>query len=85
MLVSRLPYSLTLKTEATCYSETSVHFKHTTRHYILGDRTPHNLCCEDLKSYMHVTLFLKFYSRSLNKYLMITHSLTHSLMELSTS
>jgi hypothetical protein len=39
MLVSCLAYSLILKTEVTCSSETLVHFQWTTWHYIAEDRT----------------------------------------------
>jgi hypothetical protein len=54
MLVSYLAYSytLTLKIEATCSSETSVDFQRTTRCYILGDRTLHNNCCKNVKFYV---------------------------------
>jgi hypothetical protein len=50
-LVSCLPYSWTLKVEATCYSETTVDFQWNTRLYIPGDRTLHNHCSKNLKSY----------------------------------
>jgi hypothetical protein len=55
-----LAYSLTLKMEATCSSETSVDFQRTTGHYIPKDRTLHNPCCEKLKSYnrhVHITTY----------------------------
>jgi hypothetical protein len=42
----------TLKMEAICSPETSVDFQWTTPRYIAGDRTLHNHCCENLKSYM---------------------------------
>jgi hypothetical protein len=45
-LVSCLAYSSTLKIEATCSSETSVHFQWTTWHYISEHRTLHNNCRE---------------------------------------
>jgi hypothetical protein len=53
MLVVFSAYSLTLKMEAICFSETSVDFKWTTRHYIPEDQTLHN-CCESLKSYNYI-------------------------------
>jgi hypothetical protein len=40
-VVSRLAYSLTLKMDATCSSETSVDFQRTTRRYIPKHRTLH--------------------------------------------
>jgi hypothetical protein len=40
MLVSCLAYSSTLKTEASCSSETLVDFYRTTQHYIPEYRTP---------------------------------------------
>jgi hypothetical protein len=56
-LVSSLAYSLTLKMEATCFSETSVDFQRTTRFYIPEDGTLHLLVCdkwkEDSKLYAH--------------------------------
>jgi hypothetical protein len=39
MPVSCLAYSSTPKMEATCFSETSVHFQGTTRRYTPEDRT----------------------------------------------
>jgi hypothetical protein len=50
-LVSCWACSSTLKREAICSSETSVHFLRTTRRYIPEDRTRHNHRCENLKSY----------------------------------
>jgi hypothetical protein len=50
-LVSCFAYYSTLKMDATCSSETSVDFQQTTRCYIPEDRTLHNHCCENLKSY----------------------------------
>jgi hypothetical protein len=50
-LISYLAYSLTLKMEATCSSKMSVDFEWTTQRYIPEDRTLHNHCCENLKSY----------------------------------
>jgi hypothetical protein len=50
MLVSYLAYSSTVKTEATCSSETSVDFQRTIWRYIVEDRTLHNHCCENFKS-----------------------------------
>jgi hypothetical protein len=49
ILVSSLPYFSTLKTEATCSSETSVDFQTC---YIPEDRTFHSRRCENLKSYL---------------------------------
>jgi hypothetical protein len=49
--VFRLPYSSTLKMEATCSSETSVDFQRTTQRYNPEDKTLHNHRCENLKSY----------------------------------
>jgi hypothetical protein len=51
MLVSCLAYSLILKMEATCSSETSVDFQWTTQYYIPQDKTLHNHHYENLKSY----------------------------------
>jgi hypothetical protein len=51
-LVSCFAYSSTMKTEATCSSETSVDFQRTTQCYIAEDRTLHTHRCENLKSYM---------------------------------
>jgi hypothetical protein len=39
----------TLKTEAVCSSETLVNYDQSRRHYILGNGTLHNHCCENLK------------------------------------
>jgi hypothetical protein len=47
-------YSLTLKMEATCFSEMSVDFPRTTQRYIPEDSTLQNRRCEILKSYMAV-------------------------------
>jgi hypothetical protein len=47
-LVSFLVYSLTLKMETTCSSETSTHFQRATRRYIPEDRSLHNHCCKNL-------------------------------------
>jgi hypothetical protein len=44
MLVSCLAYSSTLKMEATCSSEMSVHFERTKRRYIPGDITLYTPC-----------------------------------------
>jgi hypothetical protein len=41
----------TLKMEAICSPETSIHFQPTTRRYIPEDGTLHNHRCENLKSY----------------------------------
>jgi hypothetical protein len=48
-----LPPSSTLKIEVTCFSEMSVDFQWTTWHYIPEDRTLHNHCCENVKSYSY--------------------------------
>jgi hypothetical protein len=50
MLLSCWAYSSNLNIEATCSSGMSVDFEHTTRHYILEDRTLHNHHCENLRS-----------------------------------
>jgi hypothetical protein len=47
-----LAYSLALKMEAMCSSETSGGFQRTARCYITQARTLHNLRCENLKSYI---------------------------------
>jgi hypothetical protein len=52
MLVSCLAYSLSLKMEVTCSTETSVDFQWTTHCYIPGDRTLHDNDCENLKSHI---------------------------------
>jgi hypothetical protein len=57
MLLSCSAYFLTLKMEAICSSEKSVHFQWTTRRYIPEDRTLHNHCCENLKSYIFLFIF----------------------------
>jgi hypothetical protein len=49
MLMSCLAYSLALKMEATCPSETSIDFQRATRRYIPEDRTLHNHRCENLR------------------------------------
>jgi hypothetical protein len=54
MLVSCLAYSLALKMEAICSSETSVNFQRTARCYIPEDRTLNNLRFENLISYLQV-------------------------------
>jgi hypothetical protein len=51
MVVSRMGYSPAMKMVATCSSETSVDFHHTTLSYITEDRTFYNHRCENLKSY----------------------------------
>jgi hypothetical protein len=48
MVVPCLAYSLTLKMEATCFSDMSVDFQWTTWRYIPDDRTLHNHCSENL-------------------------------------
>jgi hypothetical protein len=45
-------YSTTLKMEVICSSKMLVDFQWTTPCYITEDRTLHNHCCENLKSYM---------------------------------
>jgi hypothetical protein len=52
MLVSYLVYSESLEMEVTCTSKTSVDFHWTTQRFIPEDITPHNHCCENLKSYI---------------------------------
>jgi hypothetical protein len=59
MLVSCLVYSLTLKIEETCSSETSVDFQRTKRRYIPEDRTLLNHRCGNLKSYRILIVGLK--------------------------
>jgi hypothetical protein len=54
--LAELTYS-TLKMEAMCPSETSVDTQRTTRRYIPEDRTIHNHCCENLKSYTEFRQF----------------------------
>jgi hypothetical protein len=51
MLVSWLAYSSTLKMKATCSPKTSLNFQWTTWPSFPEDRTIHNHCCENLKSY----------------------------------
>jgi hypothetical protein len=53
MLASCLAYSLTLKMEVTCFSETSVDFQRTTQRYIPEYGILHNNCCYSLKFYIH--------------------------------
>jgi hypothetical protein len=43
-----------LKTEMIYFSEPSVDFQRTTRHYIPDDRTLHNHNCGNVKSYMEI-------------------------------
>jgi hypothetical protein len=57
MLLSSLAYSLTLKMEAVCLSETSVDFQWTAQHYIAEDRTLPNHHCENLRLYKIVSIF----------------------------
>jgi hypothetical protein len=45
-------YSLTLKMEAICYSETSVDSRQTARRFMPEDGTLHNHRCENLRSYI---------------------------------
>jgi hypothetical protein len=57
MMVSCLAYCSTLKTEATCVSETSVAFRWTWWHYVtyvMQDRTLNKHHCENLKSFTAV-------------------------------
>jgi hypothetical protein len=51
LLVFAEMFSLTLKMEAICSSETSVETRRTIRRDIPEDDTPHNHRCENLKSY----------------------------------
>jgi hypothetical protein len=51
ILLSWLVHSSILKMEATCSSKVSVDFQRTTRCYIPENRTLHNHCCVNLKSY----------------------------------
>jgi hypothetical protein len=53
-LASSLAYFSTMKMEATCSSKISVGFQRNIWHYIPEDRTLHNQCCENLKSYNDV-------------------------------
>jgi hypothetical protein len=53
-----LAYSSTLIMDATCSSVTLVVCKRTTCCYIPEDRTLHNHCCGNLKSYISLYLFL---------------------------
>jgi hypothetical protein len=46
-----LAYSSTLKTEAMCLSETSLHFQRTTRRYSVKGRTFDNHRCDNLILY----------------------------------
>jgi hypothetical protein len=52
MLVSSLTYSSIMKMEDTWSSKTLVDLQWTTWHYIPEDRTLHNHCGENLKSYI---------------------------------
>jgi hypothetical protein len=45
-------YFSTMKIEATCSSEMLVYFQWTTWRYVPEDRTLHNYCYENLKSYV---------------------------------
>lgn len=60
MLVSCLAYTQTLKKEVTCFSETSVNFYLTTRHYITEKGILRNHCLREpeilLISKMYQTL-----------------------------
>jgi hypothetical protein len=79
MLVSYLAYPSALKMEATCSSETSVHFQRTTQRYILKDRTLWaaiiSLCADTVVGYIQFKPRISFKLRSLigycnvNKYL----------------
>jgi hypothetical protein len=55
MVISGLAYSSALKLEET-YSSETVDFQWTTWCYIPEDRTLHNHCCENLKSYEDSTI-----------------------------
>jgi hypothetical protein len=50
-----LAYLLTLKTEATCSFEISVHFRYTTRHYVQEECTPRSHSFKNLQSTINVT------------------------------
>jgi hypothetical protein len=52
MLVFCLDYSSTLKKEATCFSEMSVDFQLTTRHYTPEDTALPNHRCQNLQNYI---------------------------------
>jgi hypothetical protein len=52
-----LAYFVTQKLEVTCSSKALVDLKWTTLCYIPEDRTLHNHCCENLKSYRSSHLF----------------------------
>jgi uncharacterized membrane protein len=48
--------------EAICSSEKSIDFQRTTRRYIPEDRTLHNHRCENLKSYVLLTLYIVYFA-----------------------
>jgi hypothetical protein len=50
-----LAYSMILKMEVTCSSETWVDFQQAAWRYVPEDRNLHNHCCENLKSYVYVS------------------------------
>jgi hypothetical protein len=64
MPVSCLFYFCTLKMEATCFSGTLVEWKQTKRRYIPEDRTPHNHCCENFKSYNITPIYSGIFSQT---------------------
>jgi hypothetical protein len=56
-LVSYMVHSSTLNMEETCSSETSFVFQRSTWRYIPEDRILHQRLCENLRSYMFLTIF----------------------------
>jgi hypothetical protein len=63
---SCLSYSSTLKMEVTCSSKTLVVFRRMAWHYIPQDRTLHNHCCENLRSYAVIFYFINPRQRTIN-------------------
>jgi hypothetical protein len=58
MFFSVFAYSSIFKMEATCSSETTAVFQGATYRYILENKTLHNRCSENLKSYFISFFFL---------------------------
>lgn len=63
VLIPCLAYSSTLQMETARSSKRLVEFQWTILHYIPDDWTSQKHCCENLKSYMNVSLHFHFVTR----------------------